>query len=53
MTSSPIPGCKTLRHLEDDLGAAEIELSEEELARLNALATADPAIGAREQVTRV
>src|SRR5437868_2069065 len=33
----PIPGCKSRTHLEDDLGALELELSADELARLNAL----------------
>ena len=33
----PIPGCKTRAHLEDDLKALEIALSQHDLDRLNAL----------------
>ncbi|HWC29838.1 MAG TPA: aldo/keto reductase [Dehalococcoidia bacterium] len=47
----PIPGCKTLPHLEDNLGALEIEFDEGEIERLNALAPPDPSKGSREQVT--
>jgi aryl-alcohol dehydrogenase-like predicted oxidoreductase len=47
----PIPGCKTLAHLEDNLGAVEIEFSPAELARLGALAPPDSSTGPREQVT--
>jgi aryl-alcohol dehydrogenase-like predicted oxidoreductase len=47
----PIPGCKTLAHLEDNLGAVELEFSPAELARLNSLAPPDPTKGPREQVT--
>jgi aryl-alcohol dehydrogenase-like predicted oxidoreductase len=47
----PIPGCKSRRHLEDNLGATEIKLTAADLARLNAVAPPDPAAGAREQVT--
>ena len=34
----PIPGTRSVDHLRENLGAATLELSEEELARLNALA---------------
>ena len=34
----PIPGTKSVEHLRENLGAAALELSEEDLARLNALA---------------
>ena len=47
----PIPGCKTLAHLQDNMGAIAIEFTADELARLNDLAPPDPAMGAREQVT--
>ena len=47
----PIPGCKTRAHLEDNLRALEIELTQAELSRLDALMPPDPAKGAREQVT--
>lgn len=47
----PIPGCKTRAHLEDNLRAVEIELSDAELATLNSLAPPDPAKEPREQVT--
>lgn len=47
----PIPGCKTRAHLEDNMRAAEIELSAGELATLNALVPPDPSRGPREQVT--
>jgi aryl-alcohol dehydrogenase-like predicted oxidoreductase len=33
----PIPGCKT-RHLEDNIGAIEVQLTPDDLARLNAIA---------------
>jgi aryl-alcohol dehydrogenase-like predicted oxidoreductase len=44
----PIPGCKSRRHLEDDLGALELNLSRDELARLDALRPPNPADGPRE-----
>ena len=47
----PIPGAKSRRHLDDDLGALEIELTAADLARLDALRPADPAAGPRELVT--
>jgi aryl-alcohol dehydrogenase-like predicted oxidoreductase len=31
----PIPGCKSRKHLEDNLGALEIELTRDDLARLD------------------
>jgi aryl-alcohol dehydrogenase-like predicted oxidoreductase len=34
----PIPGTKSVEHLRENLGAAALELSEEDLARLDALA---------------
>jgi aryl-alcohol dehydrogenase-like predicted oxidoreductase len=37
----PIPGAKTRAHLEDDLKALELELTPEDLARLNALSPDD------------
>ncbi len=48
----PIPGCKSRAHLEDNLRAIEIELTQEDLARLDALMPPDAAKGPREQVTR-
>ena len=48
----PIPGCKSRAHLEDNMRAIEIDLTREDLARLNALMPPDPAKGPREQVTR-
>lgn len=48
----PIPGCKTRAHLEDNLRAMEIELTKEDLARLDALMPPDPVKGPREQVSR-
>lgn len=47
----PIPGCKSRDHLEDNLGALEVELTDGELGRLNALMVPNPANGPREQVT--
>ena len=47
----PIPGCKSRRHLEDNLRSTEIELTPPDLARLNMIAPPDRAAGAREQVT--
>jgi aryl-alcohol dehydrogenase-like predicted oxidoreductase len=34
----PIPGTKSVAHLRENLGATSLELSEEHLARLDALA---------------
>ncbi len=34
----PIPGTSSVEHLEENLGAAELELSEEELAQLESAA---------------
>ena len=48
----PIPGCKSRSHLEDNLRALELELSSEDLVRLDALMPPDAATGAREQVYR-
>jgi aryl-alcohol dehydrogenase-like predicted oxidoreductase len=47
----PIPGCKTRAHLEDNLKALEIQLSKQDLVRLNALRPPNRANGPREQVT--
>ena len=47
----PIPGCKTLAHLEDNIRAAEIELTQHDRARLDALMPPEAAKGPREQVT--
>ena len=47
----PIPGCKSREHLEDNLGALEVELTDGELGWLNALMPPNPAKGPREQVT--
>ena len=47
----PIPGYKSREHLEDNLGALEVELTDGELGRLNALMPPNPAKGPREQVT--
>ena len=46
----PIPGCKSRAHLEEDLGALEIELDKDDRARLDAVAP--PSGGAREQIYR-
>jgi aryl-alcohol dehydrogenase-like predicted oxidoreductase len=47
----PIPGCKSRKHLDENLKAAEIELSRDDLARLNAIMPPDPAAGPREQTS--
>ena len=47
----PIPGCKSRRHLDENLKAAEIELTQDDLARLNAIMPPDPAAGPREQTS--
>jgi aryl-alcohol dehydrogenase-like predicted oxidoreductase len=44
----PIPGAKSRKHLEDNLQAAELELTRDDLARLNALRPVDVAAGPRE-----
>jgi aryl-alcohol dehydrogenase-like predicted oxidoreductase len=51
----PIPGCKSRRHLEDNLGALELELTKDDLARLDtALPREAVSSGkAREQLYRV
>jgi aryl-alcohol dehydrogenase-like predicted oxidoreductase len=43
----PIPGTKRVTYLEENAGASEIELSDEELARLDELAPRGIAAGAR------
>jgi aryl-alcohol dehydrogenase-like predicted oxidoreductase len=43
----PIPSSKTRRHLEENLKAVEIKLSDEELARLDAIMPPGAAAGAR------
>lgn len=43
----PIPGCKTQPHLEDNLGALELELSADDLARLDTLFPPGAAQGER------
>ena len=43
----PIPGTKRVKYLQDNLGAAQIELSEEDLGRLNEIAPVGVAAGAR------
>ena len=47
----PIPGCKSRSHLEENLKAAAIELSRDDIARLNAIMPPDPAAGPREQTS--
>ena len=47
----PIPGCKSLGHLEDDLSAVEVQLTAGELAKLNSLMPPNRAAGPREQVS--
>jgi aryl-alcohol dehydrogenase-like predicted oxidoreductase len=47
-----IPGCKSRTHLEDNLGALELELTGDELARLSGLVPPVAAAGPREQRTR-
>ena len=48
----PIPGCKSRTHLEDNIKALEIELTKEDMERLNTLMPPDATKGPREQVTR-
>ncbi|HEY8094379.1 MAG TPA: aldo/keto reductase [Acidimicrobiales bacterium] len=43
----PIPGTKRRAYLEENVGAAEVELTEEDLARLDAIAPRDVAAGGR------
>lgn len=43
----PIPGIKTIPHLEENLKAIEIKLTKDDLARLDALFPPDAAAGAR------
>jgi aryl-alcohol dehydrogenase-like predicted oxidoreductase len=43
----PIPGTKHVRYLEENAGAAEISLSEDDLARLEEIAPAGAAAGDR------
>ena len=44
---APIPGTKTRERLNDNLGALDVELSAEDLRRLDELAPAGVAAGAR------
>ncbi|HLF77405.1 MAG TPA: aldo/keto reductase [Dehalococcoidia bacterium] len=48
----PIPGCKSVAHLEDNLRALELNLDEGQMTRLNALMPPNPANGPREQLYR-
>jgi aryl-alcohol dehydrogenase-like predicted oxidoreductase len=48
----PIPGCKSVSHLEDNMRASELELNEADLVRLNALMPPNPVDGPREQLYR-
>jgi aryl-alcohol dehydrogenase-like predicted oxidoreductase len=43
----PIPGTKRVKYLEENMGAAEVGLSAEELARIDAILPAGAAAGAR------
>ena len=43
----PIPGTKRIRYLDENAAAAEIELPEEVLTRLNSVAPAGRAVGDR------
>ena len=43
----PIPGTTSVEHLKDDLGAADVRLSPEVLARLDALINPDTVFGDR------
>ena len=43
----PIPGSKSRKHLEENIAAAEIELTREELARIDAVAPKGVAAGDR------
>ncbi len=43
----PIPGTKRRRYLEENLGAVDVRLSEDELARIEAIFPADAAAGTR------
>jgi aryl-alcohol dehydrogenase-like predicted oxidoreductase len=43
----PIPGTKRRSYLEENVGAAAVELSADDLARLDAIAPPDAAVGAR------
>jgi len=44
---APIPGTKRRRYLEENLGAADVELTAEDLAALHAAFPADAATGQR------
>ncbi len=46
----PIPGCKSVSHLQDNIRALELELNGADLARLNALRPPSPTTGPREQL---
>ena len=48
----PIPGCKSRRHLDENIGALEIELTPADLALLDSLRPPNPADGPREQRSR-
>ena len=48
----PIPGCKSRAHLQDNLGALELELTPGDLARLNAVRPPLAGAAPREQRTR-
>jgi aryl-alcohol dehydrogenase-like predicted oxidoreductase len=43
----PIPGTKRRRYLEDNVAAAEVELTDDDLARLEAIAPPGVAAGGR------
>lgn len=43
----PIPGARQIRHLDDNLGALEVALSQHELAAINAIFPPDVAVGLR------
>lgn len=43
----PIPGTKHVKYIEEDLGALDVELTEEELARIDKLAPMGTAAGSR------
>ncbi len=46
----PIPGCKSVSHLEDDLAAIDLQLDATDLAKLDALSPPNSEAGPREQL---
>jgi aryl-alcohol dehydrogenase-like predicted oxidoreductase len=48
----PIPGCKSVAHLDDNLRCLDLKLDEHQMARLSSLMPPNPANGPREQQYR-